>query len=266
MAKGKKLELVEDRNFIFYKSPVTGEIIVRVALLDGDIWATQRGMGIIFDCTKQTISYHLGNIFKDGELEENSVVKEILTTAKDNKKYPTLIYKLDAIISVGYRVSSYEATQFRIWATKVLKEYLTKGFVIDDDRLKQGKEIFGKDYFDELLERIREIRASERRFYQKITDLYRDASSDYDKDAPQTRMFYKIVQNKLLYAVTKKTAAEIIKSRADSDSDNMGLMSWKGQEQNKKIISSDISVAKNYLDQKELNELNRIVSMFLDHA
>jgi hypothetical protein len=260
------LTQIEDKDFIFYRSPKTGEIVVKVALIDGDIWSTYKGMSLIFNTTRQNIEKHVKKIFSSGELDKNSVCNQKLHTALDGKTYKTTVFSLDVIIAVGYRVNSFEATQFRIWATKILKEYLTKGFVLDDDRLKQGKEIFGKDYFDELLERIKEIRASERRFYQKITDLYRDASSDYNKDAPETRKFYQIVQNKLLYAVTKSTAAEIIKSRADSESDNMGLTTWKGQKQDKKIITSDITVAKNYLSEDELKQLNNIVSMFLDYA
>jgi len=216
----------KEKDFLFYSSPKTGKVLIRVAVKDNTIWATQLGMAIIFNNSKQNISKHLKKIFLEGELDENSVVNQWLTTRSDGKDYKTLVYSLDAIISIGYRVTSYEATQFRIWATKVLKEYISKGFVLDDDRLKQGNQIFGKDFFTELLERIREIRASERRFYQKITDLYRDASIDYDKDSLYTRNFYKIIQNKLLYAVTKKTAAEIIRSRASSHKYNMGLTSF----------------------------------------
>lgn len=260
------LRQLEDKDFIFYESPITGEVIVKVALINDDIWATQKGMGLIFNTDRSNVTKHLKNIFKTGELDQKSVCDKISHTALDGKKYSTQVYSLDVIIAIGYRVSSFEATQFRIWATKVLKEYLTKGFVLDDDRLKQGKDIFGKDYFDELLQRIREIRASERRFYQKITDLYRDGSSDYDKDAPETRKFYKIVQNKLLYAVANMTAAEIIKSRADFNADNMGLNTWKGQKLEKKIISTDITVAKNYLNEDELKQLRRMVTGLLEYA
>tara|TARA_R110000796_G_scaffold37722_4_gene95282 strand:+ start:175278 stop:176420 length:1143 start_codon:yes stop_codon:yes gene_type:complete len=260
------MDKLEKKNFLFYRSPSTGKIIVRVAIKDDNIWATQKGMAIIFNTTKQNVSKHLKNIFAEGELIEDSVVNHWLTTGPDGKEYKTKVYNLDVIISLGYRIKSYEATQFRIWATSVLKEFMIKGFALDDDRLKQSRVLFGKDYFDELLARIREIRSSERRFYQKITDLYRDASTDYDKDAPSTRKFYKIVQNKLLFAVTGMTAAELINSRADSSKDNMGLMTWSSRNDGGKIVSTDITVSKNYLKEKELNELQRIVSMFLDYA
>lgn len=260
------MDKLEKKDFLFYRSPDTGKIVVRVALKDDTIWATQKGMAIIFNTTKQNVSKHLKKVFLEGELIEESVVNQWLTTGPDGKEYKTLVYNLDVIISLGYRITSYEATQFRIWATSVLKEYMVKGFVLDDDRLKQARTVFGKDYFDELLARIREIRSSERRFYQKITDLYRDASTDYDKDAPATRQFYKIVQNKLLYAVTGMTAAELINSRADSKKENMGLMTWNRQKDGGKIVSTDITVSKNYLKEKELGQLQRIVSMFLDYA
>ena len=260
------MDKLEKKNFLFYRSPSTGKIVVRVAIKDDNIWATQKGMSIIFNTTKQNVSKHLKKIFAEGELIEDSVVNQWLTTGPDGKEYKTMVYNLDVIISLGYRITSYEATQFRIWATSVLKEYMIKGFALDDDRLKQSRVLFGKDYFDELLARIREIRSSERRFYQKITDLYRDASTDYDKDAPSTRKFYKIVQNKLLFAVTSMTAAELINSRADSSKENMGLMTWSSRNDGGKIVSTDITVSKNYLNEKELNELQRIVSMFLDYA
>ncbi len=260
------MDKLEKKDFLFYRSPDTGQIVVRVALKNDTIWATQKGMAIIFNTTKQNVSKHLKKIFLEGELIEDSVVNQWLTTGPDGKEYKTLVYNLDVIISLGYRITSYEATQFRIWATSVLKEYMIKGFVLDDDRLKQAREVFGKDYFDELLERIREIRFSERRFYQKITDLYRDASTDYNKDAPSTRTFYKIVQNKLLYAVTGMTAAELINARADSSKEHMGLMTWSKHKDGGKIVSTDITVSKNYLKEKELKELQRIVSMFLDYA
>jgi hypothetical protein len=260
------MDKLEKKDFLFYRSPQTGQIVVRVALKDDTIWATQKGMAIIFNTTKQNVSKHLKKIFEESELIEDSVVNRWLTTGPDGKDYKTSVYNLDVIISLGYRVRSYEATQFRIWATSILKEYMVKGFVLDDDRLKQAKVMFGKDYFDELLERIREIRTSERRFYQKITDLYKEASIDYDKDAPATRRFYKIVQNKLLFAVTGMTAAELINSRADSNKKDMGLMSWTNQKTGGKIYSTDITVSKNYLDKKEISELQRVVTMFLDYA
>lgn len=260
------MDKLEQNDFLFYRSPSTGQIVVRVAIKDETIWSTQKGMAIIFNTTKQNVSKHLKKIFEEGELIENSVVNQWLTTGPDGKDYKTLVYNLDVIISLGYRVQSYEATQFRIWATSVLKEYMQKGFVLDDDRLKQSKQMFGKDYFDELLERIRVIRSSESRFYQKITDLYRDTSVDYNKDAPATRTFYKIVQNKLIYAVTDMAAAELIRSRADAKKENMGLLNWSSQGSGGKIITSDITVSKNYLKEDELKELQRIVSMFLDYA
>lgn len=255
----------ETNDFLFYQGN-DGDIRVQVIIGNETVWTTQSGMSEIFNTTKQTISYHLGNIFKEGELGEGSVVKEILTTASDGKKYNTQFYNLDAIIAVGYRVNSYEATQFRIWASRVLKEYLIKGFALDDERLKQGKTMFGKDYFQELVERIREIRASERRFYQKITDIYAQCSIDYDKESPITQTFFATVQNKLEFAITHNTAAEIIKKRANHKLPNMGLTSWKNEAKGGKILKSDVSVAKNYLTEAEIKELNRIVNMYLDYA
>lgn len=260
------MDKLEQKDFLFYRSPDDGEIKVRVALIDDNIWSTYKGMAIIFNTSRQNIEKHVKNIFKSGELIKEAVCNQKLHTALDKKKYPITIFSLDMIIAVGYRVDSYEATQFRIWATSVLKEFMIKGFVLDDNRLKQSGVLFGKDYFDELLARIREIRFSERRFYQKITDLYKDASTDYDKDAPSTRKFYKIVQNKLLYAVTGMTAAELINQRADSTKENMGLMNWSNNKTGGKIYTTDITVSKNYLKEPELIELQRIVSMFLDYA
>lgn len=203
-------------------------------------------------------------IFKTNELEENSVIRKIRITANDDKNYLTNFYNLDAIIAVGYRVNSIEATRFRIWATKTLREFIIKGFVLDDERLKQGKK-FGKDYFDQLLERIREIRASERRFYQKITDIYAQCSLDYDPKSEITHTFYKTVQNKLHWAITGHTAAELIAERANASQPNMGLTTWKNAPKGK-ILKTDVNVAKNYLSQNELDELNRMVSMYLDYA
>jgi len=251
-------------NFLLYVSQ-SGEVKVDVLLHDETVWLTQKGMQELFGKAKQTISEHIQNIFKEGELEENSVVRKFRTTADDGKNYTTSFYNLDVIISTGYRVKSQQGTQFRIWATKVLREYIIKGFAMDDDRLKQGSSQFGKDYFDELLERIREIRASERRFYQKITDIYAQCSIDYDPKSEVTRTFYKTVQNKLHWAITGHTASEIIKERADSKKPNMGLRTWKNAPKGK-VLKSDVSVAKNYLSEKELKELNRIVTMYLDFA
>ncbi|MGD9930277.1 MAG: virulence RhuM family protein [Mangrovibacterium sp.] len=249
---------------ILYTTP-QGEIKIEVFLHDETVWLTQKAMGELFGVETNTINYHLKEIFKSNELEEGSVIRKIRITAADGKKYLTNFYNLDAIISVGYRVNSHQATQFRIWATKTLKEFIIKGFVLDDERLKQGKKLFGKDYFDELLERIREIRASERRFYQKITDIYAECSIDYQPKAEITQTFYKTVQNKLHWAITGQTAAEIISSRAKAELPNMGLTTWKNSPKGK-ILRSDVLVAKNYLNKKEIDELNRIVTMYLDYA
>lgn len=228
------------------------------------MWATQKTIASLFKVSKQNISYHLKDIFETAELDENSVVKEILTTASDNKKYSTKFYNLDVIISVGYRVNSKNATQFRIWATKTLKEYIIKGFVLDEELLKNGTR-FGKDYFDELLEKIRDIRTSERRFYQKITDLFAECSFDYNPNSEITKNFYSKVQNKLHFAITGDTAAELIDKRVDYEKEFMGLTSWKESPKGK-IRKSDVTIAKNYLTREELSELNRIVSMYLDYA
>lgn len=237
---------------------------VEVSYIQGTFWMPQRRIAELFGTTKQSISYHLGNIFKDGELEQNSVVKEILTTAADGKNYRVKFYSLDAILAVGYRVNSVKAVRFRQWATATLKEYVTKGFVLNDDMLKNGRP-FGEDYFDELLGRIRDIRASERRVYQKITDIFQECSFDYDKDSDMAKRFYATVQNKLHYAVTGHTAAEIVQGRSDPSKPHMGLTSWKGGPEGR-IHSTDVTVAKNYLTEKEIKELNRLVTMFLDTA
>lgn len=258
-------DLTKNSAFLFYNS-TDGKIRIQVIIGEETVWTTQRGMSEIFETTRENITIHLGNIIKSGELDENSVSKEILHTADDGKNYKTKFYNLDAIIAVGYRVNSYRATQFRIWATKILKEFLVKGFVLDDERLKQGKKVFNKDYFDELVERIREIRASERRFYQKITDLYAQCSIDYNKDSPITQKFFATVQNKLHFAITHHTAPEIIALRADSKKPYMGLTSWKDEPKGGKILKPDVSIAKNYLNDKEIRELNRIVNMYLDYA
>lgn len=247
---------------ILYSTP-QGNKKIEVFFQDENFWLTQKRMAELFGVEVNTVNYHLKEIFKTMELKEDSVIRKIRTTADDGKSYLTAFYSLDAIISVGYRVNSYQATQFRIWATKTLKEFITKGFVLDDERLKQGK-AFGKDYFDELLERIREIRASERRFYQKITDIYA-LSADYDKDAPITKEFFATVQNKLHWAITGKTAAEIIYSGADATKIFMGLTTWKGAPDGK-ILKSDVTIAKNYLSERHIKELNRIISAYLDLA
>jgi hypothetical protein len=255
----------QQTNFLFYTSS-DGSNKVRVAIGDETVWASQRGMADIFGTSRENITVHLGNIFQTGELDENSVCKEFLLTASDGKKYKYKLYNLDAIISIGYRVNSYQATKFRKWATTILREYLIKGYALDDERLKQGKELFGKDYFDDLLERIREIRASERRFYQKITDIYSQCSIDYDKNAPITKQFYAYVQDKLHYAIHGHTAAELIELRADSSKPNMGLYSWKNEGKKGKVTKVDVTVGKNYLTQEELDNMNRLVSMYLDTA
>ena len=227
-------------------------------------WLTQKRLAELFSVDRSVITKHLQNIFLTQELEEESVCAIFAHTAEDGKTYQTNFYDLDAIIAVGYRVNSIQATQFRIWATQTLREYIIKGFVMDDERLKQGKR-FGKDYFDELLERIREIRASERRFYQKITDIYEQCSIDYNKEAELTTTFFKTVQNKLHWAITGKTAAQIISERAKSSEPNMGLQTWKHAPQGK-IVKIDVSTAKNYLIEEEIKELERVVNMYLDYA
>ena len=221
-------------------------------------------MAELFGVEIPTINYHLKEIFKSGELVEDSVIRKFLTTAADGKNYQTQFYNLDAVIAVGYRVNSLQATRFRMWATKTLKEFIIKGFVIDDERLKQGKR-FGLDYFTELLERIREIRASERRFYQKMMDIFSECSLDYDAKAETTQTFYKTVQNKLEWAITGKTAAELIAARANADKPNMGLQTWK-KAPDGKIVKTDVVIAKNYLIENEIKELNRVVTMYLDYA
>lgn len=254
--------------------PVKAEIIlyqseganvpVQVRYMNETLWMPQREIADLFGTSKQTISYHMGNIFGDGELDKESVVKEILTTASDGKNYRVMFYNLDAIIAVGYRVNSMQATRFRQWATATLKEYIVKGFVLNDDMLKNGAP-FGKDYFDELLVRIRDIRASERRVYQKITDIFQECTYDYDRNSETARNFYATVQNKLHYAVTGHTAAEIVQERSNPEQPNMGLSTWKGAPGGP-IHSSDVTIAKNYLTEKEIRELNRLVTMFLDAA
>ena len=252
----------QQSDFIFYTSN-EGKVNIEVFLQDETIWLTQKAISELYGVQRPAITKHLKNIFDSGELQEDSVSSILEHTASDGKKYKTKFYNLDAIISVGYRVNSYQATQFRIWATKTLKEYIIKGFILDDERLKQGK-LFGKDYFEELLERIREIRASERRFYQKITDIYALAA-DYDKNSPITKEFFATVQNKLHWAITGKTAAEIIYDSADATKIHMGLTNWKHAPDGK-IMKSDVSIAKNYLGEAHIKELNQIISAYLDLA
>ncbi|HOW52145.1 MAG TPA: virulence RhuM family protein [bacterium] len=253
----------EQGKFLLYTAS-NGAVRVDVFFKDETVWLTQKALAELFGVQRPAVTKHLKNIFESGELAEEAVGSILEHTAEDGKVYATKYYNLDAIIAVGYRVNSYQATQFRIWATKTLKEFIIKGFVLDDERLKQGGQVFGKDYFDELLERIREIRASERRFYQKITDIYA-LSADYDKNAPMTKEFFATVQNKLHWAITGQTAAELIYASADATKLYMGLTTWKHAPDGK-IQKSDITVAKNYLSEAHIKELNRIVSAYLDLA
>jgi hypothetical protein len=253
-------------DIILYSSP-DGNIRVEVIYVGETFWLTQKRMAELFGVEVPAISKHISNIFDSGELIQEATVSILETVQLEGARSITRkmeFYNLDAIIAVGYRVNSRQATQFRIWATKTLREFIIKGFVLDDERLKQGKR-FGKDYFDELLERIREIRASERRFYQKITDIYEQCSIDYNKDADITQTFFKTVQNKLHWAITGKTAAQIIAERANSSDPNMGLKTWKNAPKGK-ILKTDVSIAKNYLVEKEIKELERVVTMYLDYA
>ena len=253
----------EQGKFLLYTAP-DGAVKIDVFFQDESVWLTQKALAELFGVKTPAINKHLKNIFESGELDEAAVISKMETTASDGKSYQTKFYNLDAIIAVGYRVNSFQATQFRIWATKNLREFLIKGFVMDDERLKQGNRVFGRDYFEELLERIREIRASERRFYQKITDIYALAV-DYDKNAPVTKEFFASVQNKLHWAITGKTAAEIVHDSANATLPHMGLINWKLAPDGK-ILKSDVSIAKNYLNQAHIQELNRIVSAYLDLA
>ncbi|MFR0987047.1 virulence RhuM family protein [Frisingicoccus sp.] len=256
----------QEHEIVLYQIEDTN-ICVNVIFEDETFWLTQKAMAELFDVNVPAISKHLSNIFKDEELIKESTVSKMEIVQKEgnrNVKREQEFYNLDAIIAVGYRVNSKKATRFRQWATKTLKEYITKGFVLNDDMLKNGRS-FGKDYFDELLERIREIRASERRAYQKITDVFEQCSYDYDKNSETTKNFYAFVQNKLHFAVTGKTAAELIYERADSKKPAMGLTTWKDAP-NGKVLKRDIGIAKNYLNEKELSRLNRLVTMFIDYA
>ncbi len=257
-----KNKIEKQSEILFYTSP-DGNIKIEALFNDETLWLTQKRIAELFGVEIPAISKHFRNIFETLELQEKAVISILETTAQDGKKYKTKYYNLDAIIAVGYRVNSQKATQFRIWATKILKDFIIKGFVLDDERLKNGSH-FGKDYFDELLEKIREIRASERRFYQKITDIYA-LSADYDKKAQITKDFFSTVQNKLHWAITGKTAAEIIYSTANATKPHMGLTSWKNSPKGK-ILKSDTLVAKNYLSEVHIKELELIVSAYLDLA
>ncbi len=252
---------VTTHDFLIYRDG-NNDVKVSVMLINNDLWLTQDLIAELFGTARSTITEHINNILKEGELkEETSVgISDISSGGRKPK-----IYNLDMIIAVGYRVNSKKATNFRIWATKVLKEYMIKGFAMDDERLKNPNYIFGEDYFDEMLERIRNIRSSERRFYQKITDIYSSCSVDYNKDSEITKEFFKTVQNKLHYAITGQTAAEIIYNRADAEKEHMGLTNWKNSPDGP-IYRFDVDIAKNYLNEKELKDLNRIVTMYLDYA
>ena len=262
----KQIEMNQEHEVVLYQIEGTN-ICVNVMFKEETFWMTQKAMANLFDCTTDNISLHLKNIYKEEELEEEATTELFSIVQNEGQRNVTRkvkCYNLDAIIAVGYRVNSKKATRFRQWATITLKEYITKGFVLNDDMLKNGKP-FGKDYFEELLERIREIRASERRAYQKITDVFEQCSYDYDKNSEITKNFNAFVQNKLHFAVTGKTAAELIYERADSEKPAMGLTTWK-EAPNGKVLKRDIGIAKNYLNEKELSRLNRLVTMFIDYA
>jgi hypothetical protein len=256
-------EPIREGEILLYKGS-DGAIKLDVLFEDESFWLTQKRMAELFAVTVSTINEHLSNIFKTNELDEESVIRKFRITAADGKAYLTSLYNLDVIIAVGYRVNSKQATQFRIWATSVLREYIVKGFAMDDERLKQGKQ-FGRDYFDELLVRIRGIRASERRFYLKLTDIYEQCSIDYAKDDELTQLFFKTVQNKLHWAITGMTAAELIAARVDAGKPNMGLQTWKGAPEGR-IVKADTTIAKNYMFEDEMKALDRVVSMYLDFA
>ena len=251
---------MEDNNLIIYKNS-DGNIVVDAICKDETLWLSQKGMSKVFECSTDNISLHLKHIFQDNELNKDSVTEKCSLTADDGKKYNTTIYNLDAIIAVGYRVNSKKATEFRIWATKILKEYMIKGFALNDERFIKGNKYDSK-YFDELLERIKTIRVSERMSYQKITDLFIATSTDYNPKSEDAYTFFKIVQNKLHYAISGHTAAELIYSRANSEKEHMGLTNWKNSPDGL-IYKYDVIVAKNYLDEEELNKLNDLTNMFL---
>jgi hypothetical protein len=260
-------ELSQESDFLFY-SLNENKTNIPIVIGDETVWTTQKNIADIFGVDRSDITKHIQNIYDSKELSQEATCAKIAQVQTEGSRTVTrdiMFYNLDVILSVGYRVSSYQATQFRIWANKILREYLIKGFVLDDERLKQGKQMFGKDYFDELLQRIKEIRASERRFYQKITDIYAQCSIDYDPKSPITQTFFATVQNKLEFAITHMTCAGIIKSRANALSPHMGLSTW-GNAPHGKVLKKDITIAKNYLYQQEIDELNSIVVMYLDYA
>ena len=249
--------------FLLYNMP-DADGKVQVVIKDDTLWCTQKAMAQLFGVGVPAISKHLKNIFEEGELIADSVISKMETTAADGKNYTTTYYSLDAIIAVGYRVSSLKATRFRQWATKILNEYIKKGFAMDDERLKQGTAVFGKDYFRELLERVRSIRTSERRIWQQITDIYAECSTDYDKNSSTTRDFYAMIQNRFHFAITGQTAAEVIYSKADHTKDHMGLTTWKNAPDGR-VLKSDVSIAKNFLQEKEIRQLERAVTGFFDY-
>ena len=251
-------------DFFLYKDS-NGEVKVEIYIFNETVWLTQDKIAQLFGVDRSVVTKHLKNIFQTAELQEDSVSAKIALTAADGKKYQTKLYNLDAILSVGYRVNSIQATHFRIWANSVLKEYLIKGFAMNDERLKNPQMLFGKDYFEEQLARIRDIRSSERRFYQKITDIYSQCSADYEAGSEVTKTFFATVQNKLHWAISGQTAAEIIVARVDAEKPNMGLTTWKNAP-NGMIRKPDVSIAKNYLNETEMDDLNRIVSMYWDYA
>lgn len=256
----------KQNNFLIYSTP-NNNVRVDVFVQDETVWLTQKSLAELFDTSTQNITTHLKNIYEDTELQEDATCKEILQVQIEGKREVsrnTKFYNLDAIISVGYRVNSSKATQFRIWATQTLKEYIIKGFVLDDNRLKQGQTLFGKDYFKELLRRVRSIRASERRIYQQVTDIFAECSIDYDKNSDITIHFYAMVQNKFHFAITGKTAAEIIHQLANKKEDNMGLTTWKNAPDGR-IIKTDVIVAKNYLQEKEISQLERTITSYFDY-
>ena len=256
-------KLQKSGNFILYTTP-SGDVKLEVFLLDETLWLTQKIMAELFGVDVRTINEHLKNIFDSSELIEDAVIRKFRITASDSKSYDTKHYNLDAIIAVGYRVNSTRATQFRIWATKILREYIVKGFAVDDERLKQGERVFGRDYFKELLERVRSIRASERRIYQQITDIFAECSIDYAHHSDITKEFFATIQNKFHFAITGMTAAEIIHSKADKNKPYMGLATWKNAPKGR-ILPSDVTIAKNYLQETEIKKLERAISSFFDY-
>lgn len=265
----KNNKISNELQFLIYNTPQE-DVKVNVVVKDETLWATQKAMAALFEVQVPAINKHLKNIFDEGELDPKVVISILETTtlhgaiADKTQTHETQFYNLDAIISVGYRVNSAKATQFRIWATKIIKEFMQKGFVLDDERLKQGQNVFGKDYFRELIERVRSIRASERRIWQQITDIFAECSIDYDRNSSITEEFYAMVQNKFHYAITGQTAAEIIYNKADRNKDNMGLATWKNSPDGR-ILKSDVTIAKNYLPEKEIKRLERAVSGYFDY-